>query len=160
MLATSLGCLNHIEASLPRISLRCSQLSHLIHQRWEPSRVSFDTRSWPTACQILVTGLGLILERVAKTMSCQRETWNLTFLKHATETGCFARHYSMKNFFLLPTEEDQLSTRADRWGARTHLLPTNLQKNRSKRTIWFFFLQQGIKMSLSLFFHSFLLVGG
>ena len=73
MLATSLGCLNHTEVSPPRISLRCSQLSHLIHQRWEPSRVSFDTRSWPTACQILVTGLDLILERVAKTMSFQRE---------------------------------------------------------------------------------------
>lgn len=53
--------------------------------------------------------------------------------------GCFARQYSVEKFSLLPTEEDQLSMRADRWGARTHLLPTRLLKNRSKRTIWFFF---------------------
>lgn len=73
MLATSLGCLNPTEASLPRTCLCCSQLSRLIHQRWECNRVSRDMRSWPTACQTLVTALDLILERVAKTMSCQRE---------------------------------------------------------------------------------------
>lgn len=143
MLATSLGCLNPTEASLPRTCLCCSQLSRLIHQRWGRNGVSRDMRSWPTACQTLVTALDLVLESGKDYVLPKRRYENWSSWSMLPKQGCSARHYSMEKFSLLPTGEDQLSIKADRWEARTHLLPTRLLKNRSKRTIWFFFSSKG-----------------
>lgn len=48
------------------------QLSYLIHHRWGPNRAP-PQQKVPANCQILVTGLDLILERVARIRSCRRE---------------------------------------------------------------------------------------
>lgn len=87
---TSLGCEPH-EASLPRTCLCCSQLSRLIHQRWECNRVSSMRSYSPAACQTLVTALDLILERVARTISQREDMKSGLPGKHAAETGLFCK---------------------------------------------------------------------